>query len=284
MKRFLATLLVLAATATTGFPEQVAVKLTGGLVSVDGSDYNAGLAGLNALLRASSTGFSGSYQPLDHGLQAQIEIINLINPHLAVGLGGGYFRVTKEGSVSVQGLAPTSTSLQSTINARLSVIPFFLNLHYLTRIAGGLSLDVYAGPVFYIVQLNYTDSRTFSLNSLQDTITFGASQTAWGGQGGIGLGYKLVGGLSLVADARYRFGTVTDLQGNWADLGMSTLGPVNQSSSVAYMWFEQLTQGATYDQFAFADAAPSGPGLSGVRRAEIDLSGLSFSAGFKFSF
>ncbi len=285
MKKTLVTLLVLAAAATAGFSEQVAVKATGGLISIDGSDYNNGLAGLNALLRDTSTGFSGGYQPLQGGLQAQIEIINLINPHLAVGLGGGYFRVSRDGSVSVQGLAPSSTSLESSITGRVSVIPFFLNVHYLTQITGGLSVDAYAGPVFYVVQFNFQNPRSFSQDALLDTITFTASQTAWGGQGGIGLAYRLVGGLSLVADVGYRFGAVTDLQGNWADLGTSNLGPVNQSSSVSYMWFGQLTQGGTtYDQFIFADSAPSGPDLSGFQRAEIDLSGLSLSAGIKFGF
>jgi hypothetical protein len=284
MKKFLVALLVLAGSMTAGFSEQVAIKVTGGLVSIKGGDYNDGLAGLNALLRATSIGSTGAYQPLDHGLQGQVEIVNAINSHLAVGLGGGYFRVSGEGRVSVQGLAPSGTSLESRLSGRVSVIPLFLNLHYLTRLVAGLSLDAYAGPVFYVVQFNFDDARTFSLDALEDTITFAASQTAWGGQAGLGLAYKLVGGLSLVADGCYRFGTVSDLQGNWADLGTSAPGPVNESSALTYLWFYKLAQGSAYDQLAFADSAPAGPGVSGVRRARIDLSGLALSTGFKFGF
>ncbi len=286
MKKSLLISALLLAVSVAAYPQQVSIKLTGGFTRIGGGDYNLGVSGQNRLLAATTAGLNGAYETLRDGLQAQLEVINFINAHLGVGLGGGYYRVSADGrATGSSGVGPDLFAFDSTYDTRVSVIPFFLNLHYTTRVWDRLSLDAFAGPVFYVVQFNFTNPRTLTLNSVQDTVTFTASKTAWGGQGGLALEYELLGGVSLVAGGFYRFGTVTDLQGNWADIGTSASGPINLSSSVFYLWYYQMIEAGTYDQLAFAGSGgPVGADVSNPRHARIDLSGLNLTAGFKFSF
>jgi hypothetical protein len=285
MKKYFFYLIMFALVAAAAYPQTVSLKLTGGLTWIDGGDYSLGLSGENRLLGDNLSAMSGAYQPLDHGLQGQIEMIHNINSHLAVGLGGGYYRVSREGRVTGSGLVlGVPFALDSTITAKVSVIPFFINLHYLAHVASRLSLDIFAGPVFEVVQFNFQNSSSTTLLTTQTTEKFTASRTAFGGQAGLGLNFEIIKGVSFVAEGCYRYAKVTDLQGNWSLLGTSSLGPVNKTSSISTMWFYRLTAGSTYDQFAFFDTAPQGASISGARRAEINLSGFIASAGFKFSF
>lgn len=285
MKRCFFGLIMFALVAIAAYPQAVSLKLTGGLTWVNGGDYNLGLSGENRLLGDTLSAMSGAYQPLNNGFHGQVEIMHNLNPHLAVGLGGGYYRVSREGRVTGNGLVlGIPFSLDSTVTAKVSVIPFFINLHYLTRLASRLSLDLFAGPVFEVVQFNFQNSSTTTLLSAQTTETFTASQTAFGGQAGLGLDFEIIKGVSIAAEGLYRYAKITDLQGNWALLGTSSLGPVNKTSSVSDMWFYRLTAGSTYDQFGFFDTVPQGASISGARRAEIDLSGFTATAGVKFSF
>jgi len=285
MKRYLVGLIMFALVAVAAHPQAVSLKLTGGLTWIGGGDYNLGLSGENRLLGDTLSAMSGAFQPLGHGSQGQIEMTHNINAHLAVGLGGGYYRVSRDGRVTDEGLLSGSPfGLDSTITGKASVIPLFINLHYLTRVVSRLSLDVFAGPVFEVVQFNFENSLSTTLLTTQTTEKFTASQTAFGGQAGLGLNFEIINGVSFVAEGCYRYAKVTDLQGNWSLLGTSSLGPVNQTSSISYMWFYRLAAGSTYDQFGFYDTAPQGASISGARHAQIDLSGFVASAGFKFSF
>jgi hypothetical protein len=285
MKKCLFGLVVFAMVATAAHPQTVSLKLTGGLTWINGGDYNLGLSGQNRLLGDTLSSLSGAYLPLNNGFHGQVEIIHNLNPHLAVGLGGGYYRVSREGRVTGGGLIlGVPFSLDSAVTAKVSVIPFFINLHYLALVVSRLSLDVFAGPVFNVVQFNYVNASSTTLLAAQTTETFTASHTAVGGQAGVGLNFEIIKGVSFVAEGCYRYAKVKDFQGNWSRLGTSSLGPVSQTSSVSDMWFYRLNVGSTYDQFGFFDSIPQGSSISGARRAEIDLSGFNASAGFKFSF
>jgi opacity protein-like surface antigen len=286
MKKVFLGLAITLWTAAAAPAQLVSFQLTGGLTWINGDDYNQGLTGLNRYLQDTSSSLAGAYELLDSGLNVQVEIINWFTPHIGVGLGGGYYRVSRENTVSGGGLASGMPyDFRSTYSARVSAIPFFLNLHVLVRPLPMLSLDVFAGPVFQVVQFNFENPMTLSLDSTNQVETFTASQTSLGGQAGLGLNFDLFPGVSLVAAGGYRFGRVSNLQGNWSVLGTSALGPINLSSSVYDLWYYEFTQGATYPRFGFFDDnGPSGAGISGARRADINLSGLTVSAGVKFSF
>jgi hypothetical protein len=287
MRKSILTGIFLLVFAALAAPQEVSFKLTGGWAWIDGDDYNSGIAGENAYIKDTSLTMSGAYGSLKSGANIQLEIVNSLNRWMGIGFGGGYYQVTNESQVMAQGLlSGVPFENQSTSKARISVIPFFLNFHYLVGLTTKTNLDIYAGPLFQIVQFNFENPSTTSVLSTRQTITFTASQISLGLQGGIGLDYEIASGVALIAEACYRYGKVSNLRGNWADLGSSDSGPISNTSSDYYMWaYNYIVQSGTYRMIGFFDKdGPAGDSISGARKADINLSGFTALAGIKFSF
>ena len=287
MKRTVFSLLLILSTAALAPAQIVSYKLTGTAVSVDGGDYNARILGETAYIRGTSLTSSGAFGELGRGPGFQAEIIVAAGKRLSVGMGGGYYVIRKEESMTWTGeLDGKPFDASATLIPRLSVIPFFLNIHYAVRLTPGLFLDLFAGPVFQIVQFNVENPSATTVLDTNQVVTFTASKTSGGGQGGLGFNLRLFRGIELVADAFYRSGSVADLKGNWAKVGTSSLGPIAGSSAEYFLWAYDVTQdGATYSRTGYFDQnGPTGSSVSGVKKAEIDLGGVGFSAGIKVNF
>lgn len=276
---FLAILVIASASA---YPQLISFKLTGGMTWIDGDDYNKGIAGQNQYLRDATTS-PGSYGELKSGFNGLAEIIVHTRSGLAFGFGGGYYRLGRDSAVSGQGVQDgASFDFTSTFKPRLSVIPLFMNLHYFVQLAAKAKLDVYAGPVFQVVQFTFENPSTSSLNAVSQTVTYTASQTSFGFQAGAGLGYDIMAGVALIVDASYRSGKATNFMGNWAVLGTSESGTINKSSAESYMW---AYSDGKYSHLDFFDLnGPTGDAISGARKADIRLSGIAVSAGLKIYF
>lgn len=277
-------LLLFAALAT---PQEVSLKFTGGWAWIDGNDYNSGIAGQNAYIKDTCLTMSGAYGSLKSGANIQFEIINSLNRRMGIGFGGGWYQAANESQVITQGLVSgVPFDFQSTYKARISVIPFFLNFHCFVRLSTRTNLDIYAGPLFQIAQFNFENPSTTSVLSTQQTITFTASQISLGLQGGVGLNYRIASGVALIAEACYRYGKVSNIKGNWSDLGSSDSGPIASASSDYYLWaYDYVVETGTYQMIGFFDKdGPARESISGARKAEINLSGFTALAGVKISF
>jgi hypothetical protein len=287
MKKGALALALILAAAVLAPAQQVSFKLMGGLSWINGSDYNDGIAGDFALFRATSTTVSGSFANLTGGAHFQAELITHINGWLAVGLGGGYYRVSNTSTVSSGGLATDGTpyTATSTLSPQVSVIPFSLNVHYFADLGPKLKIDAYAGPVFFIVQTHIENPGTLTTANTSTLELFTASASTLGAQAGLGLSYQLMRRISILVDASYHFGSYTDIQGNWVKNTTSDAGFTSLSSDSYFMWSYNYTQGATYQQYGFFDAnGPTGAGISKARKTKIDISGLMISAGVRISF
>ena len=284
-KAILAISLLLIATASAQ-PQLVSFKLTGGLSWINGDDYNRGIAGENRYLKDTSVAMTGSYKELKNGLSFQAEIIVNASKHLAVGFGGGYYHLGNEGTVKVQGvLSGVPFDSESTYKPSLSVIPLFVNLHYLAKLGSKLDLNIFAGPLFQVVQFNFTNGSTMSISSVTQTLTYRSSKTTLGGQAGLGLNFKIFKGVALVVEGCYRYAKISNLMGNWAVIGNSASGPINKSSAEYYLWAYNDTSGGGYPRIDyFNNKGPTGGSVSGARKADINLSGITATGGIKFSF
>lgn len=272
--------------AVPAFPqEQVSFKLLGGLARVQGDDYNKGVLGAYQYTKDTSDTLSGGYDRLRSGKDFQAEIVNYWGAHLGVGIGGGYYRVTSTSGLA--GTAPVAGpvySFSSAYTPKVSVIPFFINVHYRTRLASRIEVDVFAGPVFQVIQFGFRREAASTLDSLSELETFNASGTALGLQGGISLSFRIVRGVSLVADGSHRLSKMSNLKGNWFLNRTTTSGTVTSSNSSYYLWYYDDTQGSVYPRIGFFDSAgPTGGSISGARKAELNLSGLVAMIGVKFS-
>jgi hypothetical protein len=285
MRKVTLSLAFLLIATALAYPQRVSFKLMGGLTWINGDDYNKGIVGQNQYLKATTTSMSGAYEKLSSGLKFQAEVINYLNPRMGIGLGGGYFRTSNESKVTSHGLlVDVPYDNESTYNAKVSVIPFFLNFHYLARPAPKLRLDLFAGPVFSIVQFNFQNPSVTPTSSTTETVAFTASIAAIGLQGGLGLNFEITPNIALVADGSFRYGKVSNIKGNWSDIVNSPSGTTVNSNAEYYLWYYENTQGGSYPQIGFYDKnGPTAGSISGARKADINLSGLVILAGIKFS-
>jgi hypothetical protein len=278
--------LLVAATVVPALPqEQVSFKLLGGLAWVQGDDYNEGVAGAYQYAKDASDSLTGGYKNLRSGQDFQAEIVNYWGSHIGIGIGGGYYRVTNTSGVTGTASVPDPTyQFSSVYTPKVSAIPFFVNLHYKVRLAPRIGLDVFAGPVFQVVQFGFRREATASLNSLSELETFNASGTALGLQGGLSLSLRIFRGIAIVADGFFRSSKISNIKGNWFLNSTSSSGTVTNSSSSYYLWYYNNTAGSVYHRIGFFDSSgPSGEGVSGARKADLNLSGLAAMIGLKFS-
>jgi hypothetical protein len=278
----LAFLLIATALA---YPQHVSFKLMGGLTWINGDDYNKGVVGQNQYIKATTTTMSGAYEKLTNGLKFQAEVINYLNPRMGIGLGGGYFRTSTESNVTSHGmLADVPYDNESTYNSKVSVIPFFLNFHYLARPAPKWKLDLFAGPTFNIVQFNFENPSITPTFSTTENVAFTGSIAALGLQGGLGLNFEITPNIALVADGYFRYGKVSNIKGNWSDIVSAPSGTTVKSNAEYYLWYYENTEGGSYPQIGFYDkSGPTGSSISGARKADINFSGLVILAGIKLS-
>jgi hypothetical protein len=286
MRKAILTISLLLIITATARPQLVSFKLTGGLSWIDGGDYNKGIAGENRYIKDTSSAMTGSYKELNNGLNVLAEVIVNASKHLAVGFGGGYYRIGNESTVSIQGVQSGVPFESGSISKpSLSVIPMFLNLHYLMRLGSKLDLDVFAGPLFQVVQFNFTDRSTMSISSVSQTLTFRSSTTSLGVQAGLGVNFKIFPGVALFVESGYRYAKISNLMGNWAVIGDSAAGPINKSSAEYFFWTYHDTSGSGYPRIDYFDNnGPTGGSVSGARKADINLSGITASCGIRYSF
>jgi opacity protein-like surface antigen len=286
MRKTVVFLSVLFIAAAAAYPQLISFKLNAGLTWINGDDYNQGIAGRNQYIRDTTSTMSGAYKELTSGVNLSGEIIVHTKSAWAVGFGGGYYHLGNESTVTGQGLlAGALFDFSSTFKPKISVIPMYVNLHFVTRLAPKANLDLYAGPLFQVVQFTFENPSTLSINSVNQTVTYTASQTSFGFQAGLGLSYDIMNGVALIVDGCYRNGKVTNLMGNWAALGTSATGAINNSSAEYYAWAYDYSPAGKYFLLDFFDNnGPSGDFVANARKAEIRLSGITASAGLKIHF
>jgi hypothetical protein len=285
MRKLILSLSFLLIAAVLVYPQRVSFKLMGGLTWINGDDYNKGIVGQNQYIKATTTTMSGAYEKLTSGLKFQAEVINYLNPRMGIGLGGGYFRTSNESKVTSHGmLVDVPYDNESTYNSKVSVIPFFLNFHYLARPAPKLKLDLFGGPTFNIVQFNFQNPSITPTFSTTETVAFTASIAALGLQGGLGLNFEITPNIALVADGYFRYTKVSNIKGNWSDIVSSPTGTTLISNAEYYLWYYDYADGGSYSQIGFYDKnGPTGSSVSGARKADINLSGIVILAGIKLS-
>jgi hypothetical protein len=284
MKRILAAAAMIAVLTAPAVSQQISFKLTGGWTTVQGDDYKTAVAGRMSLLRDSFASVSGEFRPLTNGAAFQAEIITHWGKRLAVGFGGGYYQIGKSDLVSASMPGDSGTVLVETaLWPQISAIPFFLNAHYKMSLGTKLGLDIFAGPVFQIAQFSSERNATSSIDPLGEVEAFKASVPTLGIQAGLSLSLSLGRGISLVADGLYRYEKAFKFVGNWTYFGTSSTGETTGTSSSYYLWYYDYAGAkGSYPLVGFYDEnGPTGTGITGARKAELNLSGVTLTAGIK---
>lgn len=274
----LAAILAAASPAFSG----VILKLGGGMVLINGNDYNKAAVGTFDYLRDTSAGITGSIHKLDFSLAAGAEVIVTLGPRFGIGLGGGWNHWAKDDTLSWDLLIIEG---QERLEPKLTVIPITLNAHFFLPLTESMTVDVFGGPGFYLGMFDFRASGSATLFDVSRDYRFQANKGAFGGQVGAALDIKLGGRISAFLEGSYRYARLSDIQGDYELREESVFGSESSSGSDHKMWYYELTLGGkTYPLFTFDSVRPEGLGVSAVREGRLDLSGFSATAGIKISF
>jgi hypothetical protein len=109
--------------------------------------------------------------------------------------------------------------------------------------------------------------------------------------------FRIVKSLGLVAEGAWRSGRLTGWKGSrldrstwthtWGEDGRSSAAgttTVNEDGELWYAEFEDAGTGRFYERLSFDADRPAGSGFRNVRGASIDLDGLAFRLGLRFTF
>jgi len=258
----------------------ISIKLKGGIAYALASEYNAGLLGAHDYIADVIGSPGGDYRPLHFGPELGAEIIVGLGGGFSLGLGAGYARVSRE---SVFDDDSSLFTVGETVTPRLTAVPIVLNLHREWTLGRALRLDVFAGAECLLATFRQDFRTATDFFLFEETESFQARKTAFGGQAGLSLDFEIAGGVDLFVQAEGRLAALTDVRGDASSQGNWFLGSWTGGASSAYLWAYTLTEsGKAYPQLAVSLGAPTGTGITDVRKARIDLSGASLSAGIRF--
>ena len=275
----LAAILVLTNALASG---AVSFKLKGGLAYLPMAEYNDGLRGGYDFLAKTLGSPNGEFNSIQWGTEFGGEIILSLRGGFSLGLGAGYLRMTRESTFGYEWMTFTA---QETLAPRITVVPVILNLHWTVPLGRSLRLDLYAGAGYYLADLHQEFRTSTNFFEFSESQIFQARKGAFGGQGGIALEFVLGSHAAFFVQAEGRYVALSDVQGDTMEQGSWFLGDWSGDQGKAYLWAYSLADaGTTYPQLAVSFSAPAGTGVTNVRKAQIDLSGISLTAGIRIDF
>jgi hypothetical protein len=261
----------------SAFPFDVSLSIGGGPVIADDLNNGArGLAGYNEALLGMTS--SGSIPDLRLTYTLGLELSYRIYPWLGLSLGYDYLKGWRSGTVtySAEGELPPATPLTAT---RMSIQagPVKIGVRYYPGRGFYLrgSLAYYTGRAAYNYRLVYPDGTEEKWSGKATAHTLGM-ELAVGGEWAVGPK------LSAFAEAGYRLARLNDFNGT----GTYTDPAGAAASESGGLWYFSKTaaDSADYDLLFVRAARPAGEGVTGPRKAEINLSGTIFRVGLRIRF
>jgi hypothetical protein len=271
------------------FGIKITLQLKGGWHVYSGGDLEAGLGGMYDsavdLITTSGVPIQRSLKKTGHsGLEFGGDIIYCITPRFGIGIGGSRFSAKNESVLYYEINSPDYDTLRA--KPIISVTVLRLCLHYAFPFAGRLAISVHGGPALYSAEYEYTQGVTtggYGLPSvLEGRLPAGLSQDAkakkLGLEGGLGFEFNANPFVAFFIEALGRYARIEDLEG------------VEQTHFYAGGSWQAIQQeGVVYfvptDSFPLLDVVPSESSAgAAARKATLDFSGFSFSAGLKLRF
>jgi len=269
------------------FFKKFSLKISGGLGSTAGGDFNAFPDGMNSLtedlvplLGLTKT---GELENPNWGFDFEGELVFSLSRNFGVGLGAGYQKRSKETSLELALESLMSATL--TWEPEYSLIPITLSGYYSFPIASKMNAFLKAGIGYYFakvyLKLREEYASFIGLEGWNED-EFEGKDSGFGFHGGLGIEYNLTGTISLFAEGMGRYLKITD----WEFEGTSTYasGVIKGSGTVWYVeqFYEEI--GKYYPSLEISEQRPTGPEYRNVREAEVDFSGLSFRVGIRIRF
>jgi len=269
------------------FLKKFSLKISGGLGSTAGGDFNAFPDGLNSLT-ADLVPFlgltkTGELENPKWGFDFEGELVFSLSKNFGVGIGAGYQKRSKETSLELA-LDPLM-SANLTWEPELTIIPINLSGYYFFPISKKMNAFLKTGIGYYFakvyLKLREEYASFLGLEGWNED-EFEAKDSGFGFQGGLGIEYNLTGTISFYAEGMGRYLKITD----WEFEGTTTYptGVIKASGTLWYLeeFFEE--NGKYYPGLQISEQKPTDLEYRNARKAEIDFSGLSFKVGIRIRF
>jgi hypothetical protein len=259
------------------FPLDIYVSIGGGPVIADDLNNAArGLAGYNGALLGMTSG--GSIPNLRLTYLLGFEFSYRLYPWLGLSLGYDYLKAWRSGTVtySAEGEPPPATPLTSThVSVQSGPVKLGVRFYPGRDFYFRGNLGYYTGRAGYNDRLVYPDGAEEKWSGKATAHTLGM-ELAVGGEWAVGPK------LSAIAEAGYRLARLNDFTGT----GTFTDAAGVATSESGGLWYFSKTaaDSADYDLLFIRAARPAEEGVTGARKAEVNLSGTIFRVGLRIRF
>lgn len=271
------------------FGLKITLQLKGGWNVFSGGDIENGIGGMydNAVHMISVTGvpITQNQKESNHaGLEASGDLIYCITPRFGIGIGASRIKAGKESVLIYEVMSPQYESLRT--RPEIKVTALRLGLFYAFPFADWLAISVHGGPALYSAKYIYNMAITSGSYSL-DVVWRGYLPTGLyqearakqvGLEGGVGFEFNVNPFVALFVEALGRYARIGGFEGEKKTSTYINFRPqvLTQAGSLYFM---------PSDKYPLLNIIPpEGSVAETARKATLDFSGFSFSAGLKLRF
>jgi hypothetical protein len=282
-------LFALVLLASPSVSAQFSLKVAGGWTFLSPADYNDAVQGRNDYLAAiSSSSPQGSFGKISGGWTIAAEVMRPIGKTLSAGISIGYLRTATDGQVAYQ-YPTTSPSLlfggTAKVSTSISAAPVLAQVQYTLPVSKALTVQARGGAGVYFCSVHFGYDFVggyMGATDWNESQTFAGRKLAFGCEGEVGLEVRVAKKIFVQANVGGRWAKISNLQGDYSDVGKSDRGPYSYQSDKGYFTvFDYSYGGKAYHQYAFDDnLRPSSPNY---RRGDLSLAGLSLSGGIRIA-
>lgn len=277
-------LILIAAPAASA---QISIRANGGWTSVSAADYNDGVQGRNDYLAAiAAAAPQGGFGKLSGGWTIVAEVLKPFGKNFSAGISIGYLRTATDGEVAYQ-YPTTSPSLlfggTTKVTTSISAVPVLAKARYALPAGRGLTVHAGIGAGVYVCSVRFGYDFVggyMGATDWSETQAFAGRKVAFGCEGEVGFEVRVAKSVFLRADLGGRWAAISNLQGDYSDVGKSDRGPYSYQSDKGYFTvYDYSYGGKAFRQYAFDDSLRTGS--PNYRKGEISLAGIALSGGLR---
>jgi opacity protein-like surface antigen len=258
----------------------LSVRLGGGFFFFGSGDIKPGVAGMfdqtEEILSSLDAVIEESNKvPLQSGYDIWGDFIYHLNSRIGAGLRFDYYKASSENTLRFtldDPYEPYTIWTLPDITA-LSISPEFYYSYPLSRL---LTFIANGGPAVYFVEYRY--GQKFITPAIEEDVEQKVKATRFGFQGGIGLEFRLNPRATVFVETQGRYARISSLKGEEI-LFRSWYLQIFSSKENGTLYYEEAGKYPSLVVLSDESAA-----TRGVRKAVLDLSGVSLALGIRFKF
>jgi len=266
-------------TAETFHGVGLTLRLAAGWSAFSGGDIDRGAMGMfdssaDDILSLGYTQESRIPKHLRSGFEAGGDIIYNLTNRIGIGLGADYIHATGDDLLTFHANDLRTIKMYST--PWFNAFSVRLGLFYSLPVSRWLTVRLNGGPALYFVKYDF--NRNVMISEFADDFYQQAKAKGLGFRGGLGLDIHLNERVAFLIEAQGRYAKISGFDGSEKFSHEVSGWPTTRETAGTLFYVE----GEKYPGLTFLSDGASGG--QNVRKAVLDLSGISLLAGLSFRF